>query len=57
MHKSNKFVIFATLFVIHFDISGKNDNDIQLPNKPSIFVTLFVFHFDISGNDNNDEHP
>ena len=45
----------VTLFVFHFDISGKEDKDEQLENKELIYLALFVFHFDISGNDNKDE--
>ena len=40
-----------TLFVFHFDISGKDDKDIQLENKPFISLILLVFHIDISGKD------
>ena len=40
-----------TLFVFHFDISGKDNNFKHPQNKLSILVTLFVFHFDISGKD------
>ena len=40
-----------TLFVFHFDISGKEDKDSHLENKLFIFMTLIVLHFDISGKD------
>ena len=45
------------LLVFHFEISGIDDNDEHLKNKPSIIITLLVFYFEISGKDNNDEHP
>ena len=39
--------------IFHLEISGKDDNDLQLENKELILVTLFVFHLDISGKDDN----
>ena len=46
----------VTLFVFHFDISGKDNKDEHPENKLFIYITLFVFHFDISGKDDKDEH-
>ena len=43
--------------LFHFEISGKDNNDLHSPNIALILVTLLVFHFEISGKDNNDEHP
>ena len=48
-------LIFITLLVSHFEISGNDDNDEQSEKKPFISVTLIVFHFEISGNEDNDE--
>ena len=42
------------LFVFQFDISGKDDKDLQPQKKAFILVTLLIFHFDISGNDDKD---
>ena len=42
-----------TLFVSHFDKSGKDIKDEQLQNRPLISLTLLVFHLDISGKDFN----
>ena len=50
-------LILLTLLVFHFDISGKDDNNLQFSNIEVILLTLLVFHFNISGNDNNYEHP
>ena len=41
--------------IIHLNISGKDDNDLQPSNMLLIWVTLIVFHLDISGKDDNDE--
>ena len=45
-----------TLFIFHFEISGKDDKEEHPENKPFISVTLFVFHFEISGKYDKDEH-
>ena len=46
-----------TLLVFHFDISGKDSNDIQFLNIKLRVSTDSVFHFDISGNSFNDTQP
>ena len=51
MNKLKKILlIFLTLLVFHFDISGNDFNDKHLQNILLLFVTLLVLHFDISGN-------
>ena len=50
-------LILITLEVFHFDISGKDFNELHSSNKELISVTFEVFHFDISGNDINELHP
>ena len=47
----------SKLFIFHFEISGKFDNDEHPLNIELKLVTLFVFHFEISGKLDNDEHP
>ena len=49
-------LIFLTLIVFHFEISGKDVNDDHNLKIYIILVTLLVFHFEISGKDDNDEH-
>ena len=46
-----------TLSIFNFDISGKDDKDLQSLNKYFIFVTLSIFHFDISGKDDKEKQP
>ena len=46
-----------TLDTFHFDISGKDNNEVQPLNKELIFLMFIVFHFDISGIFNSDVHP
>ena len=43
----NISLIFVTLVVFQFDISGKSVNSKQLENKPFILVTFFVSQFEI----------
>ena len=43
-----------TLIVPHFEISGKDDNKLQLENIELKFVTLMIFHFEISGKNDNE---
>ena len=53
----NKPLIYSTLQVFHFEISGNAFNEEYPKNKPIIDVTFSVFHFEISGKDFNEEHP
>ena len=46
-HPENIQLIFLTLNVSHFDISGNDDNDEHPENIPLILLTLDVSHFDI----------
>ena len=48
--------ILVKILVLHFQISGNDDNDEHPSNIECILVTLLVFHFEISGNDDNDDH-
>ena len=41
----------------HFDISGKDINELHPQNINSILVTLEVFHLDKSGNDFKETQP
>ena len=51
-----KFLICLTLEVFHFEIFGKDDNDIHLLNIKPTFLTFEKFHLEISGNNDNDKH-
>jgi hypothetical protein len=50
-------LIFITLFVVHFDISGKYNSDLQWANIPDNTSTWEVFHLEILGNEVIDEQP
>ena len=39
------------------EISGNDNNELQLQNNPLISVIFDVIHFEISGISFNDEHP
>jgi len=42
------------IFSIQFEISSKDNNEMQLERILFILLILFIFHFEISGkNDNN----
>ena len=45
-----------TLDVFHFEISGKEDNELHPLNILDIFLTSDVFHFEISGKEDNELH-
>ena len=45
------------LDISHFDISGKDSNELHSLNILLIFLTFEVFQFDMSGNDINELHP
>ena len=49
-------LLFSSLEISHFDISGIDTNELHSLNILPKFVTFFVFHFDISGNDTNELH-
>ena len=49
-------LILVTLEVSHFEISGKESNELQFLNNLLILVTIEVFQFEISGNSNNESH-
>ena len=55
MNNYKKNSLSTTKSVFYFEISGKDFNDEQPPNKLFISVTLLVFHLKISGKDFNDE--
>ena len=50
LQRLNIRVIFVTLFVFHFDISGNSSNKWQKQNIKLMSATLLVSHLDISGN-------
>ena len=57
IHPLNIQLIYLTLEVFHFDISGNDINELHSKNIKFIYLTLEVFHFDKSGNDINELHP
>ena len=55
MQPKNIVLILLTLGIFHFEISGKEFNELQLENIHIILVTLSVFHLEISGKDNKED--
>ena len=54
IHSENIALLLAALEIFHFEISGKDDNELHLLNIKFILVTLEIFHFEISGKDDNE---
>ena len=56
IHSENIDLVLVTLEIFHFEISGKDDNELHSQNIKFILVTLEIFHFEISGKDDNELH-
>ena len=56
-HLKNRQKNDLTLFVFHFEISGKEIKDLQPLKIKLILFTLFVFHFEISVKEINFVQP
>ena len=50
-------LISKVLYISHFEISGKELNDLHPINKPLIFITSLQIHPDIFGKVSNCSHP
>ena len=50
-----KILSIVTYFNVHFDISGKYDNEEQLQNIEFMFLTLSTDQFEISGINSKEE--
>ena len=44
-----------TLFIFHFEITGKHNKDLHLKKIKAIFIIFEVFYFEISGKDNKEK--